>query len=105
MTCPEDIIFHDTNVGDDYAPRMKTRVTCNGNIDNDCGFDVPFLDDEGLEHTPHDWWVTSSDFRRYEALHQAYTQDASWLEREDLKESLQQMRAGEGTVRVPKDNL
>jgi hypothetical protein len=28
--------------------------------------------------------------------------DATWLEREDLKESLQQMRRGEGTVRVPK---
>ncbi len=28
--------------------------------------------------------------------------DATWLEREDLRESLQQMRSGEGTVRVPK---
>jgi hypothetical protein len=28
--------------------------------------------------------------------------DATWLEREDLKESLGQMRRGEGTIRVPK---
>lgn len=30
--------------------------------------------------------------------------DSSWLEREDLAESLEQMRAGQGTVRIPKSD-
>jgi hypothetical protein len=66
---PCDIIIADTNIGTDTDPVMRVMVEADA---DSCDFSTPFCDDEGVEHDPHDWWVTGEDIRRYEAMHAAY---------------------------------
>lgn len=71
--CNFDIIFHNENTGTDGAPVIEAYVSCNLEpSQGGCGFSVPFHDDEGTKHDAYDWWVTTDDVRRYEALHQAH---------------------------------
>lgn len=110
MTCPSDIIFHDSNRGTDFEPTLETRVACD--LDprhGGCGFDVPFIDEDGDTFTPHDWWVTSADFRRYEVLHQqhAASQETADTRCPDCRHSWashDQLLAGTGKIMLPEYN-